>query len=109
MFLIVRNYIGPTAEVHDERLNKVMETLRERGLTLNPDKCEFRIPRITFMGHVLSEKGIGSTDEKVRAVVEAREPESVAEVRSLLGLVNFCSRFVLMFSYLLVQFICPHC
>ena len=46
------------------------------------------------MGHVLSEKGIGPTEEKVRAVVETREPESVAEVRSFLGLVNFCSRFI---------------
>ena len=85
---------GPTVEVHDERLLKVMETLREKGITLNPDKSEFGIPRIFFMGHVLSEKGIGPTEEKVRAVVETREPESVAEVRSFLGLVNFCSRFI---------------
>ena len=82
---------GPTVEVHDKRLLKVIETLKERGLTLNPEKSEFGIPRISFMGHVLSEKGIGPTEEKVRAVVETREPESVAEVRSFLGLVNFCS------------------
>ena len=95
--------------MHDERIIKVMETMRERGVTLNPDKCEFRIPGINFRGHVFSTREIGSTEEKLRAAVDAREPESVAEVRSLLGLVNFCSRFVLMFSYLLVQFICPHC
>ena len=49
---------------------------------------------ITFMGHVLSEKGTGQAEEKVRAVVNAREPEPAAEVRGFLGLVNFCSRYI---------------
>ena len=44
--------------------------------------------------HVLYEKGIGPTEEKVRAVVETRESESVAKVRSFLGPVNFCCRFI---------------
>ena len=85
---------GKSVEEHDKRLVKVMGKLAERGLTLNPDKCEFRITRITFMGHVLSERGIGPTNEKVKAVVNAREPESATEVRSFLGLVNFCARFI---------------
>ena len=85
---------GPTTEVHDQRLIKVLERLQEKGLTLNPDKCEFRIPKITFMGYLVSETGIGPTEEKVKAVVNAREPETASEVRSFLGLVNFCSRFI---------------
>ena len=85
---------GPTVELHDQRLTTVLERLQERGLTLNPEKCEFRIPRITFMGHHVSEKGIGPTQAKVEAVLNAREPQSAAEVRSFLGLVNFCSRFI---------------
>jgi ribosome-interacting GTPase 1 len=59
---------GQSMEEHDARLNKVMERLREKGLTLNPDKCQFRIPKIEFMGHVLSEKGIAPTEAKVKAV-----------------------------------------
>lgn len=31
---------------------------------------------------------------KVKAVVEAREPESVSEVRSFLGLVNYSGKFI---------------
>ena len=85
---------GPTVDLHDQRLTKVLERLQERGLTLNPEKCEFRIPRITFMGHHVSEKGIGPTQAKVEAVLNAREPQSAAEVRSFLGLVNFCTRFI---------------
>ena len=46
------------------------------------------------MGHVLSARGIGPADVKVKAVVEAREPKNAAEVRSFLGLVNFTARFI---------------
>ena len=53
-----------------------MERLKERGLTLNSEKCNFRMSKITFMGHVLSQKGIGPDGEKVRAVVNARELRS---------------------------------
>lgn len=50
--------------------------------------------RLTFVGIVLSGNGISCTDKEVRAVVEAREPESPSEVRSFLGLVNYCGRFI---------------
>ena len=46
------------------------------------------------MGHVLSARGIGPADVKVKAVVDAREPTNAAEVRSFLGLVNFTARFI---------------
>ena len=49
---------------------------------------------IEFMGHLLSARGVGPTQEKVEVVTEVRKPESVEEVRSFLGLVTFCARFI---------------
>ena len=46
------------------------------------------------MGHTLSEKGVTVDDEKVRAINEAARPTTVQEVRSWLGLVNFCGRYI---------------
>ena len=46
------------------------------------------------MDHVLSPRGIGPADDKVEAVVEAREPKNAAKVRSSLGLVNFTARLI---------------
>ena len=73
-----------TRDQHDERLRKVMMRVRECGLTLNLEKSQ-----LTFMGHVLSSRGVGVAAVKVKTVVEAREPESVSGVRSSLGLVNY--------------------
>ena len=89
--IIVR---GKTAEQHDTRLEKALGRIQEKGLTLNKEKCKFHRSEIEFMGHLLSARGIGPTQAKVEAVMEARKPESVAEVRSFLGLVNFCARFI---------------
>ena len=50
--------------------------------------------KLVFLGHVLSSKGIGPTEEKVKAIREACEPQSAQEVRSLLGLVNFSAKFI---------------
>ena len=85
---------GKDVADHDEKLRKVLHTLKHRGLTLNKAKCIFRINRTEFMGHLLSERGIGLTESRVKALQEARAPNDSAEVRSFLGLVNFSGRFI---------------
>ena len=62
------------------RLEKLLHTLQEKKLTLNHEKCHFRMTQITFMGYLLSEEGIGPTNTKVEAVQNARRPESASEV-----------------------------
>ena len=38
-------------EQHYERLFTVLDWLKTAGLTLNETKCEFWLPRLTFIGH----------------------------------------------------------
>ena len=85
---------APTEEEHDRRFESVVQVLSSKGLTLNRDKCQFKMSHLEFMGHVLSARGIGPTDVKVKAVVDACEPKNAAEVRSFLGLVNFTARYI---------------
>ena len=85
---------APTEEEHDKRFENVVRVLSSGGLTLNRDKCQFKTSHLEFMGHVLSARGTGPADVKVKAVVDAREPTNAAEVRSFLGLVNFTARFI---------------
>ena len=85
---------APTQEEHDKRFENVVRILSSRGLTLNRDECQFKMSHLEFMGNVLSARGIGPADVKVKAVVDAREPTNAAEVRSFLGLVNFTARFI---------------
>ena len=91
---------GKSIEEHDQSLHKVLQRLEEKNLTLNPMKCEFRMDKVVFMGLLLSKYGIGPTEERVRAVLEAVQPTTPTEVRSFLGMVGFSARFIHNFSTL---------
>ena len=84
---------GRGEEQHDKRLLAVLDRLRETGLTLNEDKLEFRLPRLTFFGHEVTRTGIEPSEEKVAAIRQARPPQNVSEARSFLGLAQFVSKF----------------
>lgn len=79
---------------HDRNLEEVLRQLQDKGFTLNKQKCQFRMPRLKFMGHVLSAHGIGPDETKIESLVNARNPDNLSEVRGFLGLVNFCARFI---------------
>ena len=85
---------APTEEERDKRFENVVRVLSSRELTLNRDKCQFKMSHLEFMGHVLSARGIGPADVKLKTVVDALELTNAAEVRSFLGLVNFTARFI---------------
>ena len=46
------------------------------------------------MGLMLTNKGIGPTEEKGKAVVKAREPKNALEVKRFLGLANYNVQFI---------------
>ena len=80
---------GNGVEQHDERLFVVLNRLKEVGLTLNGDKCEFRLPRLTFFGHQVTQNGVEPSEEKVAAIQNADPPQNASEARSFLGLAQF--------------------
>jgi hypothetical protein len=85
---------GADQDEHNERLCEVLSRLHKSGFTVNKDKSKFSLPQLEFMGHLLSERGIGPTETKVEAVRKTKTPENVKEVRSFLGLVNFCAKYL---------------
>ena len=53
---------GIDDQQHDERIEKLLERLQQRGLTLNSAKCKFKMPQLEFMGYLSSTRGIGPTE-----------------------------------------------
>ena len=73
---------------------KVMDRLLECGLTLSEEKCEFGLSSVRFLGHIISAEGITANPEKVKAIVCARAPTNVLELRGFLGLVQYVGKYV---------------
>lgn len=87
-------------EEHNKILKMLLTRLRDKNLTLNKDKCEFNKTELIFMGHTLSHRGLKIDENKVRAVMATEKPKNPSEVKSFLGLVNFCSKFIANFATL---------
>ena len=51
---------GATQEEHDNNLKRLLRTIRESGMTLNPEKCEFSSNQVKFLAHQIDERGISS-------------------------------------------------
>jgi len=85
---------GKDQQEHDQRLMTALQRLSEVGLTVNRDKCQFQMNQLEFMGHLLTERGVGPTQSRIEAIKNARHPNTPSEVRSFLGLVNFSAKFI---------------
>ena len=81
-------------EEHDMHLRVVLETLRKEQLYTKLSKCEFRLRELSFLGHIVSEKGIMVDTRKIEVILQWKPPRSVTEVRSFLGLAGYYRRFV---------------
>ena len=85
---------GSTQEIHDQRLNAVLNRLQENGITLNPDKCIFSASSIRYLGFIIDFSGVHADPEKVSAITEFPVPKNVSEVRRFLGILNQLAKFI---------------
>ena len=85
---------GENESQHNEQLEIVLKTLKDYNVTLNQAKCVFKTTSIQFLGHCLSSNGINPDSEKVRTIIEFRDPETKEETRSFLGLVTYLGKFI---------------
>lgn len=47
-----------SCEEHEDHLRMVLEVLREKKLYAKLKKCKFWLEKVSFLGHVLSKKGV---------------------------------------------------
>lgn len=82
---------GRKQEEHDQALAATFQRLREKGLTLNGEKCIYNKHNLAFFGYVFSDKGMSADPKKVETITHAASPTNAAEVRSFLGLTGYGS------------------
>ena len=87
-----------TPEEHFERLVLMFNRLRNSGLKLKPEKCCLFQKSVSFLGHVISEDGIGTDPKKTQAVSDWPRPTCQKDVRAFLGLAGYYRRFVQGFA-----------
>ena len=82
------------AQEHEHHLRIVLQILRENKLFAKLSKCDFWLKEVSFLGHIVSAKGIRVDPVKIEAIMNWKPPQNVTKVRSFLGLAGYYFRFV---------------
>ena len=97
--LFVWNYLDDCAIVaaNDEEATHLYRWLfakfAARGLTVRAAKSGLYLSQMTFVGHILDEKGIHADPKKVEAIRKLEVPTDAAGIRRLLGMCGYYRRY----------------
>ena len=84
-------------EEHHQHLRQLFQRLSDNGLVINPAKCVFGKPEVSFLSHTISADGIRPHISRVDAIRNFPVPTDKKALHQFVGLINYYHRFV------------PHC
>ncbi|GJX80742.1 putative reverse transcriptase domain-containing protein [Tanacetum coccineum] len=74
---------------HEEHLKAILELLKKEKLYAKFSKCEFWIPKVQFLGHVIDSRGIHVDPAKIESIKDWASPKTPTEIRQFLGLAGY--------------------
>ncbi|GJX89607.1 putative reverse transcriptase domain-containing protein [Tanacetum coccineum] len=83
-----------TKQEHEEHLKLILELLKKEELYAKFSKCEFWIPKVRFLGHMIDSKGIHVDPAKIESIKDWASPKSPTEICQFLGLAGYYRRFI---------------
>ena len=86
---------------HLRNLDEVFTRLENENLRLKREKCAFMLPKIDYLGRIISANGLQPSPTKIKAIQDAPAPRNVSQLRSFLGMVNYYGKFLHQLSTLL--------
>nr|GEX59273.1 putative reverse transcriptase domain-containing protein [Tanacetum cinerariifolium] len=79
---------------HTEHLKAILELLKKEKLYAKFSKCEFWIPKVQFLGHVIDSRGIHVDPANIKSIKDWGSPKTPTEICQFLGLPGYYQRFI---------------
>ncbi|GJT96745.1 retrotransposon protein, putative, ty3-gypsy subclass [Tanacetum coccineum] len=73
-------------EEHAEYLKLILELLKKEELYAKFSKCEFWLPKVQFLGHVIDSEGIHVDPAKIESINDWALPKTPTKIRQFLDL-----------------------
>nr|GFC91738.1 putative reverse transcriptase domain-containing protein [Tanacetum cinerariifolium] len=83
---------------HEEHLKAILELLKKEELYAKFSKCEFWVPKVQFISHMIDSQGIHVDPTKIKSVRDWASSKPPTEIRQFLGLAGYYRRFIEGFS-----------
>lgn len=81
-------------EEHEQHLKILFDRLDQYGLRINASKSEFGLRELVFLGFLITKDGTKPLPQKVQAILDYNLPETLHDLRTFLGLLNFYRRYL---------------
>src|SRR3954471_4151227 len=79
---------------HVKDLAETFEVLKRHNMKLNPQKCVFSVTARKFLGFMVTNRGIEANPNKIKAILDLKEPRTLHDIQKLNGKLAALSRFL---------------
>ncbi|GKB37275.1 putative reverse transcriptase domain-containing protein, partial [Tanacetum coccineum] len=79
---------------HEEHLKAILELLKKEDLYAKFSKCEFWIPKVHFLSHMIHSQGIHVDHAKIESIKYWASPKTPTKIYQILGLAGYYRRFI---------------
>ncbi|CAM5131872.1 unnamed protein product [Natator depressus] len=79
----------PNWEIHLGKVEAVLDTLRQAGLTANPAKCAIGLAEAKYLGYIVGRGMVKPQLNKLEAIQNWPRPNWKKQVRAFLGVVGY--------------------
>lgn len=81
-------------QCHIMDLRQTFQRLKAFGFHLNREKCHFCLPKVKYLGHILTTEGLKVDPEKTQAIRNRPKPKNPKQVISFLQTCSWYRRFI---------------
>ena len=75
-------------------LDEVLSRFQKAGMTINPKKLQIAVQKISYLGHLISSRGLEIDPERTRAIREFEPPKDAKGIARFLGMIQFYGKFI---------------
>ena len=80
--------------LHHRVVNDMLHILTDNNLYLKPQKCQFEVTEVEYLGVIIREDSIAIDPVKVQGVKNWKQPMTLKEVWAFLGFLNFYRMYI---------------
>lgn len=85
-------------------VNKLIEVASLNNVKFNPEKLQYFVSEVSFLGMKFNSLGIKADENRVLAIKNLQAPKNKKDLQSILGMINFLRPFIPNLSDLIVPF-----
>ena len=60
---------------HLDKVEEVMKSIQLAGLKCKIDKCKFAVPKVEYLGYIITREGIKPIQKKIEAIINLERPK----------------------------------